>query len=68
MLRIAQRSPELYQRQRALLESEGVAFDDKGRVERRFFVGAADAASEAASRKRDENGNDGPTPQASLGL
>jgi len=37
-LRIARRSPDLAKRQRELLEKEGVAFNDKGCVERRFFL------------------------------
>ena len=49
-LRIAKRSPHLKQLQRQLLEAEGVTFDDKDRVERRFFLGAdADAGDEGAS-------------------
>lgn len=39
-LRISKRSPHLALRQRQLLESEGVTFDEKNRVERRFFLGA----------------------------
>lgn len=39
-LRIAKRSPELRQLQRALLEAEGVAFDEKDCVQRRFFLDA----------------------------
>lgn len=42
-LRIAKRSPELREVQRGLLESEGVALDAKGCVERRFFLNAEDA-------------------------
>ena len=40
-LRIAKRSPHLKLRQKQLLEAEGVVFDDKERVERRFFLDAA---------------------------
>jgi methylated-DNA-protein-cysteine methyltransferase-like protein len=40
-LRIAKRSPHLKLRQKQLLEGEGVVFDDKERVERRFFLDAA---------------------------
>lgn len=45
-LRIAKRSPELKLRQRALLEAEGVRFDEKDCVERRFFVDAPEPDSE----------------------
>jgi methylated-DNA-protein-cysteine methyltransferase-like protein len=41
-LRIAKRSPHLKLRQKQLLEGEGVVFDDKERVERRFFLDAVD--------------------------
>ena len=37
-LRIARRSPDLAKRQRELLEKEGVTLNDKGCVERRFFL------------------------------
>lgn len=51
-LRIARRSPHLRQRQEDLLKSEGVVVNDKGYVERRFFLGAdedeAGSESEAA--------------------
>ncbi len=52
-LRIAKRSPELWQLQRALLEAEGVTFDEKNCVERRFFLDAPETA---------------PTPQTTLSL
>ena len=54
-LRIAKRSPELRQLQRALLEAEGVTFDAKSCVERRFFLDAPETAS-------------APPPQTTLSL
>jgi methylated-DNA-protein-cysteine methyltransferase-like protein len=51
-LRIAKRSPHLQTLQRTLLEAEGVAFDDKNCVERRFFVGEKEGEEDVAAREQ----------------
>lgn len=53
-LRIAKRSPHLKLRQKALLEGEGVVFDDKERVERRFFLDAADGSEHLGAAPQTE--------------
>jgi methylated-DNA-protein-cysteine methyltransferase-like protein len=53
-LRIAKRSPHLKLRQKQLLEGEGVVFDDKERVERRFFLDAVDGDEAFASLPQTE--------------
>jgi len=44
-LPISKRSPNHSREQREKLESEGVRFDDEGKIERRFFVGEANELS-----------------------
>ncbi len=59
-LRIAKRDPHLRALQQSLLEGEGVALNDKGCVERRFFLGEEATAEDKSGKgkKREADADD----------
>ena len=57
-LRIAKRDPHLRALQQSLLEGEGVALNDKGCVERRFFLGEETAEKPEKGKKPNAEADD----------